>query len=62
MVESSHIGYEIGSILCKGQFLLSYDYIVFFSAHPFLFVCVFGHDHVTCYVGADVNSGENADA
>jgi len=26
--------------LGKGQFLLSYDYIVFFSAHPFLFVCL----------------------
>jgi len=24
-------------------------------------VFVFGDDHVTCYVGADVNSGENAD-
>jgi len=23
---------------------------------------VFGDDHVTCYVGADVTSGENAEA
>jgi len=29
-----------------------------------LLVCVFvfGDDHVTCYVGADVNSGDHADA
>jgi len=27
-----------------------------------LCVFVFGDDHVTCYVGADVNSGENVDA
>jgi len=25
-------------------------------------VFVFGDDHVTCYVGADVASGENAEA
>jgi len=37
-------------------------YIIFFSAHPFLFVCfVFGDDHVTCHVGADVISGENVE-
>jgi len=49
--------------LGEGQFLLSYDYIVLFMSSPFL-VCVFvfGNDHVTCYVGADVNSGENAEA
>jgi len=48
--------------LGKGRFILSYDFIVFFSAHPFLFVFVFGDDHVTCYVGAYVNSGDHADA
>jgi len=25
-------------------------------------VFVFGDDHVTCHVGADVNSGDHADA
>ena len=45
----------------EGQFLLSYYLYSFsFSAHPCLFV--FGDDHVTCYVGADVNSGDHADA
>jgi len=26
--------------LGKERFILSYDYTVFFSAHPFLFVCL----------------------
>jgi len=25
------------------------------------YLCVCGDDHVTCYVGADVNAGEQAD-
>jgi len=38
-------------------------YLIFLSQLTLL-VCmfVFGDDHVTCYVGADVNSGENTDA
>jgi len=37
--------------------------IIFLFSSPLL-VCVFvfGDDHVTCYVGADVNSGDHADA
>jgi len=35
-------------------------YYFSFSAPPFLFV--FGDDHVTCHVGADVNPSERADA
>ena len=26
------------------------------------FLCVFGDDHVTCYMGADIDVGEHADA
>jgi len=44
----------------------SYYFIVciIFLSQLTLLVCVFvfGNDHTTCYMGADVNSGENADA
>jgi len=33
--------------------------ILFKWAHP---ICVCGDDHVTCYIRADVDAGEQADA
>jgi len=29
---------------------------------PYLCVCVCGDDHVTCYMGADVDAGERTNA
>jgi len=40
-------------------YLMSCFSCYFFNwAHP---ICVFGDDHVTCYVGADVDVGERVD-
>ena len=32
----------------------------FYLSSPYL--CLFGDDHVTCYMGADGDAGEHADA
>jgi len=73
-MDLSHKGYEIGVWCYKGVNKLklakidwvrvnSYyfiDCIIFFLSSPFLFV--FGDDHVTCHVRANVNPGEHDDA
>jgi len=48
--------------LGEGKFLLSYCLYFFFQLTLSCCVFVFGDDHVTCYVGADVTSGENVEA
>jgi len=35
--------------------------LLFFLTELTLFVCVFDDDHVTCYMGADVDVGERVD-
>jgi len=39
-------------------YLIFYWLVLFKWAHP---ICVCGDDHVTCYMGADVNAGKQAD-
>jgi len=72
----SHIGYEIG-VYCYKKVnklkLAKLDWVrvnsyyliicIIFLFQLILLVCVFvfGDDHVTCHVGADVTSGDNAD-
>ena len=41
------------------MYSLCYLFGLFKWAHP---ICVFGDDHVTCYMGADVDASEHADA
>ena len=73
-MDLSHIGFEIEVECYKGVNelkLVKIDWVrvnsqylfitsFFFLSSPFMFV--FGDDHVTCYVGADVNSGDHAHA
>jgi len=46
----------------RDNYFILWLYCVLVSSPFLVCVFVFGDDHVTCYVGAYVNSGDHADA
>jgi len=58
--EGSRIG-----VLTRVMVMKCFNYVMLYVSFLYLtspYLCVFGDDHVTCYIEADVYAGEHVDA